>query len=280
MSVFGLYLRFICAMCAGMCFAVLTRAQPTISGVNAFWYLGGPLSDGAGCSTGGWCYYAQAAWTANPNGHAGTPTCTVENNPVGGSVSLSRYTCSTTEATSTTHSESCDYDIAVYVTYPDGAQSAPSYVLTNTPASTRLQPNFPKYSQWIYPPGSGNNGWQSLYSWTLKDLCSNPLRGLDVNETFGYWTIDYPFGTNWPFPPATSGYQPSYNFTDTLGESTSSNATPPAEYSPGGFGSTAVYHNYPWDYFVGSTTFGDGVVVHSDTQQWYQDHATHSVANW
>lgn len=68
-------LRVTVTLCAGMCStAVLTYAQPTISGVNAFWYLGGPLSDGSGCSTGGWCYYAEAAWTANPTGHSGTPT--------------------------------------------------------------------------------------------------------------------------------------------------------------------------------------------------------------
>ncbi len=29
------------------------QAQPTISGVNAFWYLGGVLSDGPGCGQGG-----------------------------------------------------------------------------------------------------------------------------------------------------------------------------------------------------------------------------------
>jgi hypothetical protein len=88
--------------------AVPTLAQgtPSISGVNAFWYLGGPLSDGAGCSSGGWCYYAQAAWTANPNGHSGTPTWTVLNYGTG-NVSLSCYTCASTVATATAASEGC-----------------------------------------------------------------------------------------------------------------------------------------------------------------------------
>lgn len=275
------FLRTIGVLYAGVCLAALVSdaaTQPTISGVNAFWYLGGVLSDGPGCSGGGWCYYTQASWTANPNGHAGTPTWSVENNPVGGSVTLSCYTCSATIATSTTPSEGCQYDVAVYVTYPDGAQSARFLVLLNTPASTTLQPGYPQNSQWIFLPGY--DGWQSVYSWDLRDLCGNGLQGLDVNETFGSWTVDYPVGTSWPFPEKKHGYQPSFNFADTLAASTSSTAAPPASSPESPLGHTPVFHDYPWDYFVGSTTFGAGVVIHADTQQWYQDHGTHSVANW
>jgi hypothetical protein len=266
---------------ASICLTAVTsqaQTQPTITGVNAFWYLGGVLSDGPGCGRGGWCYYAQASWTANANGHAGTPTWTVENNPVGG-VTLSCYTCSATQATSTTASAGCNHDVAVYVTHPDGAQSAPFYVLINTPASTTLQANYPQNSTWIKQPGF--NGYASTYQWSLFDLCGNGLQGLDVNETFGSWTVDYPGGTDWPYPPtADSGYQPSFNFPDTIGASTPPSSNPPAENPQSPLGTTAVIHDYPWNYFVGSTTFGVGVVIHSDTQQWYQDHGTHSAANW
>lgn len=92
-------------------------ATPTITGVNAFWWLGsGILSDGG--------YYAQAAWTANANGATGTPTWHVNTVVGGGNVSLSCGTCANTEATSTAPSNGCVYDISVYVTYPDGSQSS------------------------------------------------------------------------------------------------------------------------------------------------------------
>ena len=280
---FDLDFRATAVWYAGLCLtAVVSHAQtqPTISGVNAFWYLGGVLSDGPGCGQGGWCYYAQASWTANANGHAGTPTWTVENNPAGGSVTLSCYSCSTTEATSTTASAGCNHDVAVDVTYPDGAQSAPFYVLINTPESTTLQPTYPQNSTWISQPGY--NGYQSLYSWSLFDLCSNALQGLDVNETFGNWSIDYtyPQRTNWPFPRAGSYYFPSYSFNDVLGASGPSNAVPPPQNPQQPLGTIAVYHDTPWYYFAGSQSFGSGVPIHVDTQQYYQDHGTHSLANW
>ncbi|HLH43402.1 MAG TPA: hypothetical protein VKV74_10475 [Bryobacteraceae bacterium] len=64
-------------------FLAVAEAQPTITGVNAFWWLGpGILSDGGMCSgQPGPCYYAQAAWTANANGAMGTPTWNVINRP-------------------------------------------------------------------------------------------------------------------------------------------------------------------------------------------------------
>src|ERR1700693_728119 len=109
-------------------FGVLSTAvgQPTISGVNAFWWLGsGVLSDGNGCSTNSSpCYYAQASWTANPNGASGTPTWYVNTVSGGGNVSLSCTTCSSTVATSTAPSNGCVYDVSVYVHYPDGSESS------------------------------------------------------------------------------------------------------------------------------------------------------------
>ncbi len=156
-------------------------------------------------------------------------------------------------------------------------------MLINTPASTTLQANYPQNSTWISQPGW--NGYQSKYQWYLFDLCGNGLEGLDINETFGNWTIDYtyPQQTNWPFPKAGSAYFAGYDFDDFLAASGPSNAVPPPQnppQPPQPLGDTTVYHDTPWYYFAGSQSFGSGVPIRVDTQQYYQDHGTHSLANW
>jgi len=59
--------------------------RPTITGVSAFWWLGGVLADNG--------YYAQSGLTANPNGASGTPYWTVNTVNCGGSVSLGCNPC-------------------------------------------------------------------------------------------------------------------------------------------------------------------------------------------
>ena len=260
---------------AGMFFglAALSHAQPTISGVNAFWYLGGPTDDGAGCPNG-WCYYAQSTWTANSDGHAGTPTWTVEYAGTG-RVSLSCYTCTSTLATATDFSAGCNYDIEVYVTYPDGAQSNLFFVLINTAAGSTLQSGYPMNSDWIF--SAGDTGYQSVYQWTVNDLCGNVLSGTDANETFGSVTYPYP-GADWPLPQANPIYVPQgYSYDDVLGASGSAAGgwIPVPQFV--GNGSTLVETDSPWNYYLWSQRSGVGVSMHRDTQQWWQDHGTHSV---
>jgi hypothetical protein len=162
------------------------------------------------------------------------------------------------------------------VTYPNGTQSAYFSVLINTASTTTLQSGFPTNAAYSgNPPQPGWIGWKSVYQWTLKDLYGNVLSGTDVNETFGTWTYDYA-GTNWPLPTPTAGYNPTSNCTDTL-SATGTGYTPPMQNPQTPLGTTAVYHDTPWHFYVFSTTSGSGVSIHSDTQQFWQDHGTHSA---
>jgi hypothetical protein len=248
------------------CFVGTLAAQPTITGVNAFWWLGsGILSDGGTCSgQTGPCYYAQAAWTANANGATGTPTWHVGTVAGGGSVNLSCYTCANTTATSTAPSNGCTYDITVYVTYPDGSQSANFYVSIVTPKNTTLLSGYPTDAAW-------NTGFVSTTGWNLTDTCGYSDAGLDGNETFGTWTNDT--ANNWSLPTATATYNASSNWYDQLGAY--GFTTPPPENPQSPLTNVKVMHDYPWNLWVGSQTFGSGVSVRADTQQFYQDHGRH-----
>jgi hypothetical protein len=255
-------------------FGVLSTAvgQPTISGVNAFWWLGsGVLSDGNGCSTNSSpCYYAQASWTANPNGASGTPTWYVNTVSGGGNVSLSCTTCSSTVATSTAPSNGCVYDVSVYVHYPDGSESSHSgfEVAIVTPQTTTLLANYPADADYT------GSGYISTTKWNLTDSCGSSDAGLDANEVFGMFTDDYA-GNNWQHGSQSAGNQSTSTITDQQSVfQNGNNTTPPAENPQSPLTTTRVFHN-PWTLYVGSLTFGSGVAVRADTQQNYQDHARH-----
>lgn len=242
--------------------------QPTITGASAFWWLGsGVLSDGSGCSTNSSpCYYAQASWTANANGASGTPTWNVNTNSGGGNVSLSCYTCTNTVATSTSPSAGCVYDVSVYLTYPDSSQSAPFNVLIAQPTTLTLQPGYPKDGD-----SALGVGYDSQTEWNMTDSCGNSDAGLDVNEVFGTFVADYS-GNNWPYPSETSFNDTTSYVTDSLIATNPPASTPPAEYPQSG--TTKVRHNV-WNFYVGSLTYGSGLLIYSDTQQNYQDHGRH-----
>jgi hypothetical protein len=246
---------------------------PTISGVDAFWWLGsGVLSDGGTCSGyTGPCYYAQATWTANANGDtSGTPTWHVNTVSGGGNVSLSCTTCTSTVATSTAPSNGCVYDVSVYVTYPDGGESSPTgfEVAIVTPKTLTLKAGYPTDSDSPY-----GVGYDSMTAWNLTDSCDNSDAGLDVNEVFGTFSDDYS-GTNWPTPMQTSGNEATSTVTDSLIATQEGGLVPSPEYPQVPLGTTKVRHN-PWTLYVGSTSFGSGVGVLTDTQQNYQDHGRH-----
>src|SRR5579872_7067568 len=85
--------------------SVLAYSQtPTISGVNAFWYLGplsfGTYSDGGTCSGHtGPCYYTQSALTASPSSGSGY-TWSVSTTGLG-AVTLSCYSNCSSSVTAT-----------------------------------------------------------------------------------------------------------------------------------------------------------------------------------
>lgn len=198
---------------------LLSRADaqtPTITGVNAFWWLGnGILSNGGTCSGHtGPCYYAQASWTAHPNGNTGSPTWTVVNAPGGGAVSLDCYTCTTVEATATSPSAGCVYDVTVTVTY-NGHTSAPFTVALIQPTTTTLQSRTP-FDQSANDAFSttGAVGYVSTTSWNITDSCGASDGGLDVNETFSSFSNDT--SNNWPRPSAGNTYYPGSVVNDYL----------------------------------------------------------------
>jgi hypothetical protein len=241
---------------------------PTITGVNAFWWLGsGITSDGGTCSgQTGPCYYSQASWTANPNGNTGSPTWTVTNASGGGSVSLNCYTCTTVEATATSPSAGCVYDVSVTVTY-NGNTSAPFQVAIIQPTTTTLQSGSPTDAVW------NTTGFLSTTSWNITDSCGNSDGGLDLNEAFGPFYNDYA-GNNWGHPSVGNGYYPGSVVSDyiaAVGWTIPSVQTPQSPLS-----GTTIFHDVPWILRTFSLTSGSGVSVRSDTQQFYRDHGRHN----
>jgi hypothetical protein len=232
--------------------SVIAQSTPTISGPTAFWYLGGILQDGGGCALNtSPCYYATASLTANANGHAGTPTWSVTTVSGSGNAYLSCSTCTGTLATSTQASSTCSYDLTIYITYPDGAQSANFNIVIAQPSYLSLVSGFPQDS------AAGANGYQSLYSWLLYDTCGYTDYALDDNENFGTWINDYA-GNSWGNPTPGSTYQPSAYQYDYMGAG--GQVTPPSTNPQTPLGSTKVKHA-SWTYKVGTQTFGSGIAV-------------------
>jgi hypothetical protein len=261
-------------------FGLLSRASaqtPTITGANAFWWLGsGIVSDGGTCSgQTGPCYFSQASWTANPNGNTGSPTWTVVNSATGGgSVSLNCSTCTTVTATATSPSAGCVFDVTVTVTY-NGNTSAPFTVLINQPTTTTLSGSPTDQSANQHFGVTTLVGFFSMTSWNITDSCGSSDPGLDVNESFGTFTNDT--ANNYPLPSVGNAYFPGSVITDTLGESAaiSNNSTPAVQNPQSPLGSTKIYHDFPWVLRVFSQTSGRGVTVRTDTQQFYRDHGRH-----
>ncbi len=174
-------------------------SRPAISGVNAFWWHGPGVTSDRG-------YYAQAQFTAIPNGAPGVPSSWgVTTVSGGGSMTLSCSICTVNTATSTSPSNGCVSDVTVTASY-GGFLSQPFPVLINTPKNTTLQPGVPNDQ-------ASGGGYLSKTDWALTDLCGYVASGLDGNEVFGAWTDDY-YATmgvhnNWGTPTASSPMCPA-----------------------------------------------------------------------
>jgi hypothetical protein len=167
----------------------------------------------------------------------------------------------------------CKADVTIYANY-GGFNSDPFKVTIVAPEkltlSTDVSPN---------PADVADGaGYKSTYQWVLTDTCGAQDAGLDGNETFGVWTDGYFTSTGgthnrWPLPPLTATYRSNAIWYDTIGATGTSTPSSKTPQSP--LTSVKVMHDTPWTLFVGTQTFGSGVVVHIDTQQWYQDHGRH-----
>jgi hypothetical protein len=249
-------------------------SRPTITGpgggtaVSAFWWLGsGVLSDVTAYAA----YYAQAAWVANPNGASGTPSWSVDNYGTG-QISLSCTSCTSTTATSLDYSLSCYADIAVTVNY-GGFSSAPFWVTIVMPYTLTLDDIF----DGVYLGGYNTATW-----WILSDTCGYNDFGLDYNEVFGAFTDDYFLATgmhnNWGVPSpwhdtaSSSLYIDNIQAYPAIGGMPNPNMTGPQDP----LSTIAVNHDAPWHLFFASPTFGTGLLLEDDTQQWYVDHGRHN----
>jgi hypothetical protein len=243
----------------------LTITRPTISGVNAFWWLGtGILSDRG--------YYAQSALTANANGASGSPTWSVQTVSGGGSVSLSCSVCTSNTATSTAPSHDCNNDVTVYASY-GGFNSDPFKVTIVVPSTLTLVSS-------SYPKDQANgDGFVSTYQWGLTDTCHNRDYGLDGNEVLGAWVDDYFKSTgihnNWRKPPPWQSYNPDYIWQDQIGISNCGGGCNPKWSNPQPTLSTVKVMSAPFSFYIGTQTFGSGEKLMSNTTQFYLDHGRH-----
>lgn len=150
---------------------------------------------------------------------------------------------------------------------PDGSLSPDYDVFINEPYETVLQSGYPSDGSW---PGSAN-GFITTYQWTMGDSCGYGVSNVDANEVFGTFTNDTT--TNWSYPTADALYWSTTTAYDYLGED---DGTIPMSTNPQvPLSSQKVRHDYPWNLYLGSQTFGSGVSVRADTQQWYVDHGRH-----
>jgi MacB-like periplasmic core domain len=227
------------------------------------------------CEDDGYCYYTQAVWTANANGHSGTPTWYVLSNESGGNVSLNCNPCNSVTATSTSPSNGCVYDVTVYVVYPDMSQS-PNFDVAI------IQPTTLTYQSVVDEADGSSDGWQSNTTWGLTDACGNSDNYLDFNEGFGTISVDYS-GENWSDPSPSTANSGSSAIAVDMMSATGPDLSPQAENPQSPLGSTAVYHN-PWLFYVGSPTLCTGspgsesctgLLMFTDTQQRYLDHGRH-----
>jgi hypothetical protein len=246
----------------------LSISRPAIIGptpappVPAFWWLGsGVLSDGD--------YYAQAAWVGSPNGASGTPTWSVSTQVGGGTIALSCYVCTSTTATSTAPSNGCVYDITVYLDY-GGFYSDPFYVAIVQPSSFSLVSGFPTHD-------ADGDGFVSKYNWNLTDTCGISDPGLSGTEVFGSRdNSDYPLN-NWNMAtPTAIVNNPLSVFEDQIGIKNCNGGCSPVWTNPQSTLSLVKVYHFPWFAYVGSSSSGVGLMILSNTTQFYLDHGLHN----
>ncbi len=232
----------------------LTVQRPTISGVNAIWWLGG----GSDPSNG---YYNASALTADPKGAPEVPSWSV---PVGsGKMSLFCFICTSNTATSQAPSSGCQYDIIIRVSV--GGLDSDNFLMSV---------NQPSYLESLGPPadaGWNAAGFKSTIPYRIRDHCNYALPSIAVNEQFGPFINDT--SNNWPKPTPVniSGFSGS-GFSDVVGISGSYTPQPLVPQSP--LTTTKVDHaTQTWR--VGSSTSGQGVQVQTNTHQKYLDHGRH-----
>ena len=254
-----IHILVISVVSSGLVGHAFAQYTPTISGVNAVWWLGtGIIGDGGLCSgktTA--CYYAKSQLMSNPNGAPGSPSWTVVQNGEG-KISLSCYNCANPVATAQSVSTACSYDIQLKVSY--GGYSSASFGMTvAAPQSTTPQANYP-YTDSVY------QGFYTYFLWGVTSSCGGYiLGGIDANETFG--TFSNPTTNNWAYPNQNSVYMATYLIGD---EVVQVGGTP----TPG-TGSELVRYDYPWVLRIGSLTNGSGTPVLVDTQAWYLNQGAH-----
>lgn len=272
-------LRQHASIAAALLFAVSINVVPAaaqaISGADGFWYLGnGILYDGDGCTSAGWCYYAQATYVAIGEGRqaSGDPTWTVVE-PGSGQITLSCNPCSTTIATAVWPSNPGESDVTLYATYPDGATTPPFNIDINTAWGTQFIAVNNYDAQTM--EGGGNPGYFSIYQWYIVDGYGNHLSGFDCNESFGTWYNPVP--NNWGYPTRSVGYCPDNDtvFEDTLAAYGIGTPQPVAPESP--LGTDLVRYDSYWEFSVFSQTAGGGQPAHVDIQEFYLDHGAHSA---
>jgi hypothetical protein len=270
-------LTFFVLVFIGFASSAVAQYTPTISGINAWWWLGGIVYDGLGCSTTppGSCYWSEAPLTANPNGAPGSPVWNVSTVAGGGSVSLNCNTCTSVVATATAPSNGCVYDVTVTVSYGP-YQSASFHILINTIADMTLVGGYPTNSSFL------GNGYDSQYVWNATDVCGSEVYGLDGNESYGSWTDDYyltqGYYNTWNLPGVLTPnpyYFSSYLWADDIKAQAAGANDPNTTHPQSPLQYIYVEDNYPWTLHAFSQTIGAGLLIHSDDQQWYIDHGEH-----
>jgi hypothetical protein len=163
------------------------------------------------------------------------------------------------------------YDLTVYAVF-GGFYSDPFTVAIIKPSYAVHMLEYPIHSALL------STGYSTVDEWTVYDTCDNPDSGLDGNEAFGSYTDDYYLSTttynNWGYPPtAGHGLNPSATWTDTIFAYGYTVPTTQNPQSP--LGGQEVLDDSGWSLLVGSQSYGVGIVVHQDDQQWFRDHGVH-----
>jgi len=234
--------------------ASLLVERPTISGPNATWWLGGGSDPANG-------YYNAATLTADPKGAPETPYWSVTANP--SKVSLSCSVCTNSVVASAQPSAGCQWDVAIKISV-GGLDSNLFNFQVN-------QPSYLVSSRQPVDTAQGG-GWYSKIYYNTKDMCSNYMSSIALNESFGGWVNDQ--ANNWSRPTAGGAWGfTDYEWFDGIWLDCAT-CTPPTMNPQTPLSASAVDHvSQSWR--MGSAVVGSGVLVQTNVFQRYLDHARH-----
>jgi hypothetical protein len=233
----------------------LSVLKPTVSGLNAIWYLGGS-PDGN--------YTNTTTLAAASGGAPETPYWNVTANS--NKISLSCNSCTFPLVTSLVPSANCMYDITIQMSV-GGLNADPFQFNVNEPWYLE--------SGGLSSTGDYFDGWLTVVPYITRDRCYYPLEHISINEHFGPFAKDDPAYT-WAVPTAMPlpGYAyGGYTWYDEMSIRGCTGCNPPSQQGNPAGQVGVDQGQQSWG--VGSTIEQGGIYVQQNTFRRFSGHGEH-----